>query len=407
MQMCFQFLFCLNLLIFFKIGWSQYNPRSSDVEVKPGLRVKSEGIQPRSTVSWVTARPQQKLFPMQPSNSKSPARLSVTKPPATLPPPPSPEGPVDSALNVPPPLVVQQLPPVSWITLPSKNFYPSRKSETNRPSETQKVVIPWFTDQPKSLAASPKPDDSLPVTPSTHQAPVSWLGYPPKQISSSASPEGPAVWSGADPLEMLPVPPSTPETPDSWLGYQPKKISSLNSQGPAVSLGSPYNPEVQLGPSENTEDLFSHFQFPVEQVEVQNKPETLNSGLPPLTYPDPIFKGGRLHNYASVYEQGNLERETEDNRFVPMYPYYGAELDSPFLSMDGMLPQSAYMRPAYPNMFYYFLTGQLPHGTVSHTQTDYEVGRDHTIDFGFDRYRFTSAKRPDNPSQIEFSTLQF
>ncbi|CAG6016769.1 unnamed protein product [Menidia menidia] len=51
--------------------------------------------------------------------------------------------------------------------------------------------------------------------------------------------------------------------------------------------------------------------------------------------------------------------------------------------------------PVLPNLFYLFLTGQLPHGTVTHVQTDFEAGKDRTTQAGYESYRMSS----ENPTQ--------
>ncbi|XP_017287816.1 pollen-specific leucine-rich repeat extensin-like protein 2 [Kryptolebias marmoratus] len=391
-----------------KEGWNQLYLGSSDVEVKPGVqRARSQGFQPRSSVSWVIARPKQTNFPVPLSKPQSPTVLLVNKPPKETP-PPNPERPavsgVDLPKKVPPPLIDQRFPPVSWITLPPRRFFPPNP---------QNSAIPWVTDPPKILTPAPSiPEAKHPAPPSKQGAPFSWIGYPPKKPPSPSSPEGPAVSWAADPLKKLPAPLSS-----QWLSDFPEKAlpdSPPNPQGPAVSwVVSTHNPAVDQSGSdifskEPTESSSAHFE-PSYQVppdfQAGEHDETMesNSGLAPFTYPEPMFQGGQMSNYATLYERGNSEREMEDHRLVPAYPY--AELTNPFISMDGMLPQSAYMRPVMPNLFY-FLTGQLPHGTVSHTQTDYEAGGDHTTEVGYERYVSSMAKSPGNPPQIKVSAEQ-
>lgn len=373
------------------------------MEVNPGLQsATSQGFRPRSTVSWVMAKPKQMLFPVQPSNTQSPAVLWATKPPPKIPPPSSPEGPavsVDSTEKVPPPLD-PQFPPVPWVTLPPRRFI--------TPSP-QNLAIPWVTDSPKILTASPpKPELKLPASPSAQKPPVSWIGYPPKKSSSIS--EERAVPQVAASLINVPAVSSNPlvaEFPEKAL---PASLP-LNPQGPAQSwLVSTYNPQVHQSVSDiinkkPAEGSSAHsepsHQFPhAFHAEGHDETENLHSGLPHHTHIGPMFQGGQLNNFAALFENGNSERETEDEDFVPVYPYDDVELTVPFNSVGGMLPPPVYMGPNVPNLFYYFLTGQLPHGTVSHTQTDYEAGGDHTTDFGYEDYH------TDDLPQIQVPTEQ-
>ncbi|XP_037535649.1 proline-rich receptor-like protein kinase PERK14 [Nematolebias whitei] len=387
-----------------KKGWNQSNLGSSDMEVNSGLQsATSQGFKPTSSVSWVMARPKQIVFPVQPSNTQSTAVLWATKPPPIIPPPPSsPEGlavsVVESTNQVPPPLD-PPFPPVSWVTLPPRRVIP--------PSP-QNLAIPWVTDSPKILTASPpKPELKLPASPSTQKPPVSWIGYPPKKFSPSISKE-PAVPQVAAPLKKLPALLSNP-----WVVDLPEKVSPASPPsppGPALSwLVSTYNPQVHpsvdLINEEPTEGSSAHsessHQFPhAFHIEGHDETENLHSGLPHHTYPGPMFQGGQMNNFASLFEHGISEGEAEDD-FVPVYPYDDAELTDPFISMGGMLPPSAYTGPVAPNLFYYFLTGQLPHGTVSHTQMDYEAGGDHRTDFGYE-----DDHPSDNLPQIQVPTEQ-
>ncbi|MEQ2276353.1 hypothetical protein XENORESO_018366 [Xenotaenia resolanae] len=119
-----------------------------------------------------------------------------------------------------------------------------------------------------------------------------------------------------------------------------------SSQSPAASWGvnmeehkiDPFRASVALFSEIPLGGLASHLQLtpdPNLQPVKPEEPYPLEGGLeqgplemeplvkePPLfAYPEPAYQGGELSNYASIYEHGNSEQETEDYSVLPMYLY--------------------------------------------------------------------------------------
>ncbi|XP_075339288.1 alpha-actinin-2-like [Odontesthes bonariensis] len=160
----------------------------------------------------------------------------------------------------------------------------------------------------------------------------------------------------------------------------PAQFGSGNSQsGPGINVSPVYQPG----------DLH-HFQAGLDQGNSNSETRQVMDSVVPPPFPPPppsIYQGGALTTSSSLYEHGNFEHETEDDSFMPVPPYAPGELQSSFSS--GPVP------PAIPNLFYLFLTGQLPHGTVTHVQSDYETSKDRSSQIGYDTYHFSSSANSD------------
>ncbi|MEQ2180526.1 hypothetical protein GOODEAATRI_002077 [Goodea atripinnis] len=155
---------------------------------------------------------------------------------------------------------------------------------------------------------------------------------------------------------------------------------------------------LQLTPDPNLQPVKPEEPYPLEGGLEQGplEMEPLVKEPPLFAYPEPAYQGGELSNYASIYKHGNSEQVTEDYSIFPMYPY------STGLPM-GVMPLNNLKR-VVPSMFYLFLTGQLPHGTVLHIQADYEAGRDNTSKVGYERYPFLTAEGSGITHQTKVST---
>ncbi|XP_056252133.1 uncharacterized protein LOC130181755 [Seriola aureovittata] len=135
-------------------------------------------------------------------------------------------------------------------------------------------------------------------------------------------------------------------------------------------------------------------------------------GLPP---PPPFYQAGELERYEENFEHGNTERETEELNFVPPPPPYaapdyksisnhGTGEGKPGLGLMGLppfelksLPNSdSHLQPVPvgPSQYYLFLTGQLPPGTYTNYQADYETGRNYWDEDHYERYHFPDAQSP-------------
>ncbi|XP_044070097.1 uncharacterized protein LOC122884351 isoform X2 [Siniperca chuatsi] len=220
-------------------------------------------------------------------------------------------------------------------------------------------------------------------------------------------------WSQRDPNEYEPVKGgvySSPETypasrtPDmsnvaSWnaaAGWDPMAAStttntvSRTSQPISDISLVPPQPLFQAGELENYEQNFNHGNF---------EREALSFVPPPPPYQEPGFQAGELHHYDSIYEQGNEERETEEQGLMPLAAYASATHGADKLT-DVSMPEGP-IQEVGPNQYYLFLTGQLPPGTVSDFQSDYETGRDHWGGVHYVRYHFPSDQLPLLPTQTQ------
>ncbi|XP_039995154.1 uncharacterized protein LOC120796406 [Xiphias gladius] len=164
-------------------------------------------------------------------------------------------------------------------------------------------------------------------------------------------------------------------------------VSRTSQPRPGIEFPPP-PPLFQAGELEHYEENFEH-------GNLERETEELNLLLlppPPLPpYLGPDFKAGELSHYESIYEHGNEERETEEQGLKQLPPY---ELSAGQMSDSHLQPVPPSLGPVGPSQYYLFLTGQLPPGTVSHFQSDYETGSDHWDEDHYERYHFPIAQSP-------------
>lgn len=231
------------------------------------------------------------------------------------------------------------------------------------------------------------------------------------------NPVGPAAsWVDGPPQKDLHRPPFNPQGPAvSWVVDDPKMYPSTYSSNVPTTVpmegSSPArlvsrSPQLQFSANPSPafqEGELQRFERGLERGDSKRETEAVNFGPTPFSNQKPNFQSGELSNFASVYEQGNSQGETD--YVVPMSHYAPTEMLRPF-APGIMQPGSPYMRPVVPNLFYLFLTGQLPHGTVSHMQSDYETGEDHTTQVGFEPHQSPFAENPVIPHQTQVPSNQ-
>ncbi|XP_015230108.1 PREDICTED: uncharacterized protein LOC107084686 [Cyprinodon variegatus] len=421
-------------------GWNaEVNPGSQNTKAE-GLTQTVQGPA-KSSVSWIVARPKSKNPVVQHSIK---ARPSLTQANSPL----NPEGPsvlwaAKTSEGLPP--SVPENSRTSWEVGSQIKLFPT-------PSPDDHVGFPEafsLPQDPEDLAALPVAgtEQSLPPPPSNPDGPaVSWLVDPDVGLYFPSNPEMPSLsWRVGLRKKFPPPPPVSEKSADKWLAgliknvpemeqvdkpsnsedanakwmVRPPKRELLESpQGPAASSVGVNMEEQKVDPSSSVVDPFSaspmegfsftpDLNFLLESEEPLTEQKGLELGVTkgeteplekeplPLEYPESFYLGGELSNLASIYEDGNSEQEIKDFSLVPSYPL-SAERD--YL---GVMPLP-YGRPVVPNLFYLFLTGQLPHGTVSHIQTDYEVGGDHATHVGYESFPSTEGTGTDH--QMKAST---
>ncbi|XP_071336397.1 uncharacterized protein [Trachinotus anak] len=232
-----------------------------------------------------------------------------------------------------------------------------------------------------------------PIQPSTMNHPaVSFLHNPERRYPSpvrsrlTARPSSEASWNvapGWDPVE------------ESTTAHS---VSRTSQPRPGIGLPPP-PPLFQAGELAHYEDNLVHGTEERETEELNLVPP------PPPPYPGPLFQAGELDHYESVLEHGNEERETETEE--PIYAHGSRareseslmrlppfELYNPPTSNSNLQPAPPAVSPVGPSKYYLFLTGQLPPGTFSHFESDYESGIDHWDDVHYERYHFPIAQSP-------------
>ncbi|KAL7396080.1 hypothetical protein ABVT39_028245 [Epinephelus coioides] len=127
--------------------------------------------------------------------------------------------------------------------------------------------------------------------------------------------------------------------------------------------------------------------------------------------PESMYQAGELSHFEESFEHGNSERETEEQGWMPPpppLPFAASEEsagagfisqpqpDSGFISQPQPEPNMGGSWFPYPYYDYMFLTGQYPPGTVTHTSSSFEQGRDHWQDAHYERYY-----QPQNPAPAE------
>ena len=296
--------------------------------------------------------------------------------------------------------------------------YPAISPRTNKPADAK---VSWVVARPQQKA--------LPNVPLNPDGPaVSWLvdGGLQKKMSFPLNPEGSTnSWLAKPPKREFPNPPSNPQGPTSWVAnrspqnlpdsshprdswmagkenpavYTPASSSMLGAvpvAGPtSAQLGSgnpQFGPGINVAPVYQPDDL-PRFQGGLNQGNSNSgTQQVLDSVMPPPFPPPSIYQGGELLTSSSLYEHGNFKHETEDDSRIPV-PYAPGAVQGSFTA-GSMLPGPP-SRPVLPNLFYLFLTGQLPHGTVTHVQSDYESSKDHSTETGYDTYRSSTSGNSD------------
>ncbi|XP_061601109.1 basic salivary proline-rich protein 2-like [Cololabis saira] len=287
---------------------------------------------------------------------------------------------------LPHPPSTPQGPPMRWVADPPGQELPGPPSNPHGPA------VSWVVDPPMQ---------ELPGAPSDPHGPaVSWVvDHPMQELPGPPSdPNGPAVsWVVDRPMQELPGPPSDPHGPAvSWVVDPP--MQGLPGPPSYPLKAGVYPPDFQAGE-------LHQYEGGLENGDSEQTQSFDIVAPPPLSYQKPNFQSGELSSFSSVYEEGNSEGETHDYNRVPMSPYASAGMLNPFTS-GFTYPMSPYARPVVPNLFYLFVTGQLPHGTVSHIQSDYETGEDHTAQLGFEQDEGHFVKNSVNAHQNQIPTDQ-
>ncbi|XP_040904367.1 protein FREE1-like isoform X2 [Toxotes jaculatrix] len=112
---------------------------------------------------------------------------------------------------------------------------------------------------------------------------------------------------------------------------------------------------------------------------------------PPRPPPGPMYQAGELSHFEESYEDGDYQRETEEQGYlpppqplspVPVHESPSVSFTSPPRPGPG-LGRGWYVYPYYD---YMFLTGQYPPGTVTDLRSNFEQGSDFWYDDHYIRY---------------------
>ncbi|XP_020498693.1 uncharacterized protein [Labrus bergylta] len=161
----------------------------------------------------------------------------------------------------------------------------------------------------------------------------------------------------------------------------------------------PPQSSYQAGELDNYEANFQH-------GSLEQETEALSYPPPPPPFPETFYQGGELSHYEAVIEHGNRERETEGQRYMQAPPSASAhavaeQFSAPSTSKEAPQQQGSQALGAFrQDQFYLFLTGQLPPGTVSHSQSSYEAGQDHWDEVHYEKYHFPSAPYQTETQQV-------
>ncbi|XP_074504871.1 uncharacterized protein LOC141775426 isoform X2 [Sebastes fasciatus] len=120
-----------------------------------------------------------------------------------------------------------------------------------------------------------------------------------------------------------------------------------------------------------------------------------------------MYQAGELSNYAKKFEHGNSERETEEQGWLPPPPPLPVSVEKYARQGFTIQPQPNFNSESwgpYPRHAFMFVTGQHPPGTVTHTTSSYEQGRDHWQDVHYVR---DAPYYPAPAQQIETFTGDF
>ncbi|KAM9726844.1 uncharacterized protein ACNS7B_017668 [Menidia menidia] len=297
-------------------------------------------------------------------------------------------------------------PTVSWVAA-----RPPRRDLPSQPPIPEGPAVSWVVDgvpQMSSFAQNPEQSTNM------------WMTKPPMtEFPSSPSQPKPMPWMETRVPQNVPAGPSNQNKPQpSWLAASNVYPSASSSMPARVPVGptsaqlsaNPQSGHGNVSPAYQPGEL-RQFQGGFEQGTSQSETGQTSEmvPLPPVPpFPQPTYQGGELTTSSSHYERGTSEEESEDS-YIPMPPY--AAVDMPPTYPGGPMPPTypgGPMPPIYPggpvlpNLFYLFLTGQLPHGTVTHVQTDFEAGKDRTTQAGYESYRMSS----ENPTQGQVAVWQ-
>lgn len=242
---------------------------------------------------------------------------------------------------------------------------------------------------------------SFPAQPSDMNDPAVSFLYEPEKAQVYSRPESPPAnpTPGVSSMASWNTAPVYSPVAASTTAYAMSKTSQ-----PMSDIGLPHPPSsYQAGELEKYTSILGQGSSEMETEE----PHFVPPLPPPGPYPGPAYQAGELRNYVSISENGNEERETEEQGFLPLPPYAASPLGTKQLSAlstsEGPAqPVSQELEPVGQNYFYHlFLTGQLPTGTLSHFQSDYEKGRDDYGEVQYERYYYPVAQQSIIPTQTQ------
>lgn len=242
---------------------------------------------------------------------------------------------------------------------------------------------------------------SFPAQPSDMNDPAVSFLYEPEKAQVYSRPESPPAnpTPGVSSMASWNTAPVYSPVAASTTAYAMSKTSQ-----PMSDIGLPHPPSsYQAGELEKYTSILGQGSSEMETEE----PHFVPPLPPPGPYPGPAYQAGELRNYVSISENGNEERETEEQGFLPLPPYAASPLGTKELSAlstsEGPAqPVSQELEPVGQNYFYHlFLTGQLPTGTLSHFQSDYEKGRDDYGEVQYERYYYPVAQQSTIPTQTQ------
>lgn len=147
------------------------------------------------------------------------------------------------------------------------------------------------------------------------------------------------------------------------------------------------------------ENYMANFEHGNSEMETEELRPMRPPPPPPGLYPEPVLQAGELSNYMSIYEHGNNKRETEEEGSpTPYYSvaYRAEELPPAPLSGGFMYPVPIGLEP---KLYYLFMTGQLPPGTLSHFQSNYESGNDRSGEVHYKRYYYPVTEVQTTPTE--------
>ncbi|XP_034545713.1 DNA-directed RNA polymerase II subunit RPB1-like [Notolabrus celidotus] len=100
----------------------------------------------------------------------------------------------------------------------------------------------------------------------------------------------------------------------------------------------------------------------------------------------PVYQGGDLSGYEGSYEHGASQRETGAQGYIAPSPLVEEAASVEYTSE--LQPNSDMVGTwgVHPYYDYMFMTGQYPPGTITHSSSSYEQGRDNFQDVHYQRY---------------------